>query len=118
MTKQEYEDYQARVASTWKDVEHVSSGGIPSCADCFPDAIECPHCEEFLDSDGKAITTENLEPWCSSSSCDICGDPLQGNRYPVHGLCKGDLVHYDACDDCVYYTEYGRLDDAQMESLA
>lgn len=117
MTKQEYKEYEAIVASNMKGVENISSGGIVSCYDCFPEAIRCPHCGDYLDSDGDAIEPENLEPYCSSVTCEICGDPLQGNRYPVHGIVKESITHFEACEDCIYYLEYGRLPDTIMDAI-
>lgn len=90
MTKKEYVKYERRFAEWHDSVQFPSSGYCPGCAEC---------CEEHF----------------SWYSCPICGTHLGGNRYPVHYVdSDGEIEHIDACTDCVYYLEYGRLDDQTM----
>lgn len=55
----------------------------------------------------------------SSQGCDICGDSHQQTLYAAHGRDADDasLVHLEICENCVYYMEYGRLDDQTMASV-
>ncbi len=56
------------------------------------------------------------EPFCSSRACDCCGDHFQGNRENANGYSRIDdeVKEYEICENCVYYAEYGRLDDMTM----
>ena len=67
------------------------------CGKCEP----CEHTHEF-----------------SSYNCELCGTPLAGNRYPVvriHPL--EENLFYAVCPDCVYFIEYGQLDDQSMSEI-
>ena len=59
----------------------------------------------------------------SSSACDICDRRLAGSRTAIIGWLTGareagytvwDRWSGEACDDCVYYSAYGTLDDQTM----
>lgn len=63
------------------------------------------------------------EPHVSSSMCALCGDRQQGMREYANGLMKDSFEGRERiiavalgsiCEDCVYYAEYGRLDDRTM----
>jgi hypothetical protein len=54
---------------------------------------------------------QQLEPYFSWHNCECCKRPLGGNREDY--IADTGLV-YSICDDCVYYNEYGRLDDMTM----
>ena len=116
MNKQEYREYQESVERNTAGLEHVSTGLNSKCLDCFPDAYPCPHCGELIDPDTQEPPdAENTEGSFSCSSCDCCDSTLGGNREPAHGIDKdGNLVHMEVCTDCVYYLNYGRLDDQSM----
>ena len=63
----------------------------------------CKHCHEHNEF--------------SSVSCDMCGSPLAGERnlaVLIQPKGAGSDVDYDVCPDCVYYIEYGQLDDQSM----
>jgi hypothetical protein len=61
----------------------------------------------------------NDEPWFSWTPCECCGCPLGGNRWYLHARDKENLIaQYVICEDCVYYVEYGCLDDATMARVA
>lgn len=59
---------------------------------------------------------EHSEPWFSWRPCDCCKSTLGGMREYLFGCLKGtsEQVHFEICEDCVYYIEYGKLDDATM----
>lgn len=83
---------------------------------------------------------EDSEPHFSWSSCDYCDRPgMAGNRTDCYWLAQPEKIvpgvrnHVDAehripwapsnqplavCDDCIYFQEYGRLDDATMLTLS
>lgn len=95
MTKQEYADYRERFFRFMERefIEVFSTELDPETGDC-PD------------------------PHFSHSPCEVCRRPLGGNRYKcvarqaesVGGL----FFRFDACEDCVYFEAYGRLDDMTM----
>ena len=94
MTKQEYADYQAAVAEFF-------SHGLQNLS---------------TKSDDNGCT----EPFFSWHSCQCCGTPLGGDRYECNGYnaVTKEIEEYDCiCQDCVYYAEYGQLDDATMDGL-
>ncbi len=102
MTEQEYAGYQERVAFYLKGCEAISTGPRPGCPDCG-------HIEEGDDY--------HEEPWISSQACEICNSPLGGDRESWHCIVDGTIVHGTCCSDCVYFIEYGRLDDQTVLSI-
>lgn len=59
---------------------------------------------------------EATEPYFSWRPCDCCNRALGGNRMDCNGYnptTKG-VQDYSICEDCVYYAEYGHLDDTTM----
>lgn len=91
MNKQEYAEYEARVA------EFFSHGlaNLSTKSDCH-------------------------EPFFSWHPCQCCGTHLGGNRYECDGYNEKtkEVEEYDnICEDCVYYAEYGQLDDTTMANL-
>ncbi len=85
MTKQEYADYEATVAEFFSHgLNNLSSRG---------------------------------ESFFSWRPCQCCGTHLGGDRYECDGY-NGqteEVEEYDCvCSDCVYYAEYGQLDDQTM----
>jgi hypothetical protein len=114
MTKQEYADYQAAVAAFMarEGIRNLSTG-ISECPNCkvpFDDHDDCPKCRQHIDS--------FTEPYYSNSSCDCCGAEA-GDREDATGYnpTTKQVQRYSICTDCVYYAEYGRLDDKTMEGL-
>lgn len=60
-------------------------------------------------------TKDNSEPFFSWSRCDCCDGSLGGNREEIVAVTlAGNLGEFTVCEDCVYYNEYGRLDDSTM----
>lgn len=104
MNKREYADYRQTVKWALSGLTGISSGHCPGCDEC----------RKPIDDDGEPF----IELWFSKRSCEICGSSLGGDRYPIHAVMEdGEIVHFDACPDCVYYIEYGRLDDTTMADM-
>lgn len=60
------------------------------------------------------------EPFFSWSRCDCCGTSLGGDRYKCNGFnpTTREVQEYSTvCGDCMYYAEYGRLDDTTMMEI-
>lgn len=102
MTKQQYTEYQDRVAAYLTGVEAVSTGPCPGCDEC----------SECLRPNGEY----HEDPWFSWQPCEICHG-LAGDRESWHGIVDGKIVHGSCCTDCVYYLNYGQLDDMQMHEI-
>jgi hypothetical protein len=114
-TVADYREYQKAIEASLQGLIAVSTG-------------DCPDCQECADAYGMDLAEYNAsyeacnlsgDPSFSWSSCAVCGSSLGGNREPVHAVNeKNEVVHLDgACEDCVYYLEYGRLDDTTMMRL-
>jgi hypothetical protein len=91
MNKLEYDKYEAAIGN-FLSLNHVK-------AECW------------------SPVNQNGESFFSWQACDCCNRPLGGTReeyqfateyYPIA------LFTADICQDCVYYLEYGRLDDLTM----
>jgi hypothetical protein len=56
----------------------------------------------------------------SWQACECCGDADGGDRYNLYAHQQGnsESVTFSICSDCVYYINYGRLDDATMLAIA
>ena len=119
MTKKEYKEYQKNVAEFFKK-EGITDlfGGISQCEDCgfdfsqdgLPHGVKC----------GCGNTKEMLEePSFSMQSCDCCGTHLGGDRYKATGYNPQlkEVFVYEICGDCLYYSEYGQLDDMTMMDM-
>lgn len=94
MTKQEYAEYEATV-------EEFFSHGLANLS-------------VVSDDNG------NCEPFFSWSHCDCCGTHLGGDRYNCNGYNTEtkEIEEYNCvCQDCVYYAEYGVLDDMTMDQI-
>ena len=104
-TVADYDRFTAAVAGTLDGYTAPSSGACPGCAECG-----VPRPTTDIETAGVTEFTH--------SACDVCGRGLGGDRYPVHALdSDGEIVHFDACPDCVYFLEYGCLDDQTMIDL-
>ncbi len=94
----DYELYIRDFKKGTKGLEALSSGQCPGCEECGDD--------------------EEVEPYFSGLPCNICNRLLGGNRYPAHYVDKdNELCHISICADCVYYLEYGQLDDTTMMDM-
>lgn len=91
MTAKEYAEYESTVA-TFFEREGVTN------------------LSTVTDEDG------NSEPWFSWGSCDCCRTRFGGNRYNANGFnpTTKEVQEYVVCEDCIYYAEYGQLDDMTM----
>lgn len=82
---------------------------------------------QFMEREGLAnLTTistedgENAEPYFSWWPCECCRRSLGGDRYGCNGYipATGEVsTEFSICPDCMYYAEYGRLDDQTMLSI-
>ncbi len=112
MTRHEYADYEAAVAAFWEreGINCLCSGHIccPGCNAEWTDGDECPN--------GHGDRELWDEPFFSWTPCDCCQRPLGGNREHATGYnpTTKEIQEYTVCEDCVYYAEYGRLDDTTM----
>lgn len=91
MTAQEYKDYQETVAEFF-------SHGLNNLS-------------TRSDANG------NCEPFFSNMPCQCCRRSLAGDRYECDGYndtTKEVEVYDSICPDCVWYAEYGQLDDDTM----
>lgn len=107
MTKSEYARYQAAAERNLEGLEFVSTGACPGCDECGLSESPTEHERGCADEGG-----------FSWSSCEACGSTLGGSRYPAHGRDKnGDLLHFEVCEDCLMYLNYGQLDDMSMMEM-
>lgn len=107
MTKQQYSKYEAAVDHNLKGLHAISTGACPSCPDCGLG-------EDCSDHD-RELAEESSFSW---SECESCGSTLGGNRHPAHALDKENrLYHLMVCEDCLYYLNYGQLDDMTMMDM-
>ena len=93
-TKSDYAEYQRRVA---KFFEKNNIDDLTTSAD----------------ADG------NIESYFGWSPCDCCRRHLGGERYAAvgHSYIRGIVLDFNICADCMYYAEYGQLDDLTMLNL-
>ena len=124
-TPEDYAEYQDDFSAGVADLEdHSFSDGFWNCPACGSDDFDnCDGCaDEACEAHG-----DGLECWREGSfswaPCDVCGRGLGGTRYHVIGWIKGArAVGYpeshrwegEACVDCIYYGEYGGLDDTTI----
>jgi hypothetical protein len=115
VTKKEYNDYRTRVERFFakEGVENLSTG-LLKCPDCEAefDGGACPEC-------GKDAGEFPTEPHFSRRPCECCERPEGGDRYDANGYnpMAEAVQEYQVCPDCVYFAEYGRLDDTTMAEV-
>ena len=102
MNKKEYSEYE-RAAAKFFERE-----GITNLSAETGDDVDhaCVICGDIVGCD----------PWFSRRACECCGSGLGGNRYHATGYNpEAEAAYcYEVCQDCIYYAEYGRLDDMIM----
>jgi hypothetical protein len=57
------------------------------------------------------------QSYFSNVKCDCCARPLGGDRYDCQGYNPSNNEiqdDYSICFDCIYFAEYGTLDDMTM----
>lgn len=111
MTKQEFEQFKQAIEHNLKGLEHISTGACPGCD-------ECGLSDEPSDHE-RDLAGEPSFSWCA---CECCGSSLGGDRHPAHGVISdatktGQILHFLVCSDCLYYLNYGALDDTQMAEM-
>lgn len=114
-TAKEYRAFKAAVAEFFarEQIENLSSG-----------YLSCPECNEKLDMDGQngpecaEHGTALNEPFFTWRACECCGGEA-GNREHATGYNReaDTIQEYDVCEDCIYYAEYGQLDDTSMMDI-
>lgn len=78
--------------------------------------------------DNFSFKDDEAESYFSHSPCDCCNRPLGGARYDVIAAHRDyvdymdappvvEIYEYSVCVDCVYFEEYGQLDDMTMLEL-
>lgn len=122
MNKAEYDAYVKSVEDffTKENIANLSPGHL-SCPVCGPNDYEeslawndddqCPEC-------GCEREAAN-DPYFSWTYCECCQQPLGGNRQHATGANNDthEIQEYEVCEDCIYFAEYGRLDDTTMMNL-
>ena len=97
MNKADYKEYEKQVAAFFDDnaLRNLS-----------------PKYEDLGDGEHGDI----VEPSFSWSACECCGSTLGGDKYEADGYSeKHGVMEFDTiCVDCIYYAEYGKLDDMTM----
>lgn len=72
----------------------------------------------FMEAEGRdnLSSANDEEPYFSWHPCDCCRRPLGGMRYEANGYnpTTKEVQEYKVCEDCLYYSEYGQLDDQTM----
>lgn len=77
---------------------------------------------DFFKREGIKIMSvdHEVEPFFSWSNCECCGRKLGGDRYTMNVVFNNGEntdITYDICVDCMYYNEYGKLDDMTMMDM-
>jgi len=100
MTRTEYVEYKKAVA------DFMEKEGITNLTSESGDEHDCPICGGLVDGDEHFSWTR----------CDCCDRNLGGSRYHATGYnpTTKEGQCYEICTDCVYYGEYGQLDDMTM----
>jgi len=120
-TKEDYQLYEAAVATFLEDFEGEPSTGYWECPECGSEDYD--NCDGCPDPDCYCHGPQEIEPYFSWRWCDCCDRNLGGDREDVIGWLKGarELGYPDShrwsgsiCVDCLYYLAYGRLDDMTM----
>jgi hypothetical protein len=73
--------------------------------------------KNFLESEEiEFISLKDYEadPYFSHCHCECCDSGLGGDRYI---MVADSGLEYEVCQDCLYYLEYGKLDDRAMMEI-
>jgi len=119
MTSQDYKEYEAAVAAFFlrEGIANLSPGCIV-CPICGEDLHSSGVCDEACPGCGEDMEVIN-EPDFSWTACDCCGSSPGGDRSTASGYhpASGECFEYSVCQDCVYYSTYGQLDDMTMMDM-
>lgn len=73
---------------------------------------------DFFEREGIAnLSSTSSESYFSWRRCECCGTPEGGDREEANGYnpATHKVQTYEfICTDCIYWTEYGQLDDKTM----
>lgn len=104
MTTSDYTKFQASIERNLAGLSFISTGACPGCEECGLGESPSDH-----DLD---LASEAGFSW---HACEACGSKLGGDRHPAHGKdSNGKLIHLSVCTDCLYFLNYGQLDDSTM----
>lgn len=103
-TRADYDEFVTAFKRGVHGLRHRSSGPCPGCTECELSDDPTEHERELA-----------AGPWFSWLACDICQRDLGGDREPFHWIAGvHEVQHGECCVDCVYFMEYGKLDDSTM----
>ena len=112
-TKADYEEYKKAVEEFFK-TEEIETFTCGSLKHNYDNPEECTGEDHLHDSN----SDYECEPYFSYKPCDCCLRSLGGMRHDViANHPTAGILEYSVCDDCVYYNEYGKLDDLTMLNL-
>lgn len=74
---------------------------------------------DFMESEGIQNLSSGEELGFSWRPCEVCHRSLGGERYQASGYnpTTREVQEYQICSDCMYYAEYGQLDDMTMMKI-
>ena len=76
---------------------------------------------DFFEREGLVnLSSTSNEPLFSWRPCECCGRPEGGDREEANGFnpTTEEVQGYDCiCFDCLYYAEYGQLDDTTLREI-
>ena len=80
--------------------------------DAYTQAVETFFKQEQIN----CLSSSGGESFFSHRPCECCSRPLAGDRYEASGFNpqSNEVQAYEVCSDCLYYSEYGQLDDTTM----
>lgn len=73
--------------------------------------------EHFFETEQiNCLSASGDESYFSHRPCECCSRPLAGDRYEASGYNPhtNEVQIYEVCSDCLYFAEYGQLDDSTM----
>ena len=95
---------QITVGYITRNLEAVSTGLCPGCADCANTWGFDPDSEEsMIDFENQIMAGELCDEGSFSwSPCDNCSERLGGDSHVAHGLdSAGEIVHFRVCTRCL-----------------
>jgi GNAT superfamily N-acetyltransferase len=88
--------FARRFAFYLDGVEYFSTGIARGCESCGTVGIEDLEYEDMAE-----------EPSFSHYPCQVCNSHLGGDRHAAHGFINDELQHFNICEDCLMYHNYG-----------